>query len=276
LVKKQMAARDSMLQGAARAQEFAREEQSAQATLMIENRKLELAREVLGVKASGDEASAAIAEAERKAAELTLQYNLDRAKTEDERTRQLMEERHGRQLEIIDEELRQQLDKIDKSAAKEAEAAKQKSDADADRIAKEAEAIADREQAARDGVAAAAIELDFKKATANADAESTAAAERERDKKLRALEREKELRKAQSEAEIEAINQRFDLEDQAAAISQKAAEQAAQSLTPNSVATALGSFSFDPYPASQQKTVQERTMRAAERTAEKITAAGVY
>lgn len=276
LVKKQENARESMRQGASRRQEFEREAQTQQASLMIENRKLELAREVLAVKAGGDEKATAVAEAERKAAELTLQHNLDRAKTEDEKVRELMDERHARQLEMLETELSLQLDKIAEAEKKQEQAdAKSAQDA-ADRIKREKEAIASREQAARDAATAAAIELDFKRASVDADAEGIATAERERDKRLRALEKEKALRGAQTEEERRAIEERFDLEEQSAAIVARQAEEMKQALSPSSVATALGSFTFDPYPASKQKEVQERTMRATERTAEKLQAAGVY
>lgn len=133
---KEAAARDARVMGAARQMEFDREAQAAQASLMIENRKLEIQSELLAVRATGDQRAIARAEAEAKAQELALQFNLDSAKTEDERVKKLLVDRHELQLGLIREELIQQLDAITEQEEADAERQRKLEEAEASRVEK--------------------------------------------------------------------------------------------------------------------------------------------
>ena len=97
----------------------------------------------------------------------------------------------------------------------------------------------------------------------------------ERDRALRAMEKEAALQAAQSDAEREAIEERFALEQETAdlkARSVKATEQASRSAS--SASTALGSFTFDPYPAAEQKRIQQEIADNTKRMAENASSGG--
>lgn len=265
LAKQEQAARDSRLQSAAARQQEAKASDERRAALMIENRKLEIEREVLDVRATGDERATAIAEARAKAAQLELEFNLASAQELDDAERKLLEERFAKKIEMLEEETRQRVEQIDAASAKEAQAAEKAAQDKQKQADKEAESIAARAQAADDAARAAEINLQYAQATAQATDEQERAAAQARDNALRGLEKEKALRGAQSQEEIDAINRRYDAEAAAAAASgsaKKAEEQAARGTS--SASTALGTFVFDPYPPAQQRQVQERTARGVE------------
>jgi hypothetical protein len=121
LIKKQMAARDSMLAGAARKNEIEAENAATRGSLMLENRRLELEQQVAVVKMSGNEAGIARAEYEQKLSLLNMETNLERAKTEDEAVIKMIDERHDRKVSLLMMERDLTLKNLDEAAKKEAE-----------------------------------------------------------------------------------------------------------------------------------------------------------
>jgi penicillin-binding protein 1A len=215
LVKKQMAARDSMLAGAARKNEIEAENAAARGSLMLENRRLELEQQVAVVKMSGNEAGIARAEYEQKLSLLNMETNLERAKTEDEAVVKMIDERHDRKVSLLMMERDLTLKNLDEAAKKEAE----------------------QNQKLADDNARQALE--------QADAEEKRI-KRETEASQQAAEK---LRMQELKDNEERIKQIADLEQERVS-SQQAGIGSAQ--------TALGSFKFDAYPASDKRKNDER------------------
>lgn len=268
LIDKASKARDGMLRAAGQRQAEENASNARRADLMIENRKLDIEQQVADIRASGDERSTVVAEARAKAEQLYMQHQLAMANDISDSERQLMEERHARQLQLIETEAQAKLDKLDEQAAKEAEAEAKRLEADQQRAAKEAEAIASKAEAAQDEVRRKEIELRYAREAAGATEETEAKAAAARDASLRGLEKEKALRAAQSDEERKAIEQRYALEEQIAGLASTKAEAADKAnMDAASAQTALGAFSFDPYPKLMQRQLDERTTKAVEKIA---------
>jgi len=134
-VKKQEAARDSMRQGAAMRESQLREEQALQATLLLENRRLEIQRETMRVRMTGSEGGIAYAEYEARMSELQLKRGQELAKTEDEQTRRMIEERYELELGLARMTRDKRLADIAEVRRKEALAAEIAAEKEADAIA---------------------------------------------------------------------------------------------------------------------------------------------
>jgi len=134
-VKKQEAARDSMRQGAAMRESQLREEQALQATLLLENRRLEIQRETMKVRMTGSEGGIAYAEYEARMSELQLKRGQELAKTEDEQTRRMIEERYELELGLARMTRDKRLADIAEVRRKEALAAEIAAEKEADAIA---------------------------------------------------------------------------------------------------------------------------------------------
>lgn len=143
-VKKQEAARDSLRQGAAMRESQLREEQGLQSTLLLENRRLEIQREVMKVRMTGSESGVAFAEYEARMSELQLKTSLDLAKTEDQQTRRMIEERYELELGLARMARDKRLADIAEVRRKEELAAEIAAEKEAD-----ARAIADSREAER-------------------------------------------------------------------------------------------------------------------------------
>jgi hypothetical protein len=149
LVKKQEAARDSVRQGSGMRESALREEQALQGSLTIENRRLEIQRETMKVRMSGSEIGIAAAEYEAKMSELQLQRGLDLAKTEDEQTKRLIQERFDLELGLAKMVRDQRVAAVKEVREKDALAAAE----NARKEAKAAEDAADAEAIARSKIA---------------------------------------------------------------------------------------------------------------------------
>jgi hypothetical protein len=134
-VRKQEAARDSMRQGAAMRESQLREEQALQATLLLENRRLEIQRETMKVRMTGSEGGIAYAEYEARMSELQLKRGQELAKTEDEQTRRMIEERYELELGLARMTRDKRLADIAEVRRKEALAAEIAAEKEADAIA---------------------------------------------------------------------------------------------------------------------------------------------
>lgn len=267
-ISKASRAREGMLQAASQRQAEENADAKRRADLMIENRKLDIEQKVADIRAQGDERATIVAEARARAEELYLQHQLARASDISDAEKEMMDERHARQLQLLETEAQAKLDKLDEQAAKEAETEAKKLEAEKERAAKEAEAIASKAEAAQDEVRRKEIELKYAQEVAGATEEAEGKAAAARDASLRSLEKEKALRAAQSEDERKAIEQRYALEEQIASLADtkvRAADKA--SVDASSAQTALGAFTFDPYPKMMQRQLDERTTKAVERIA---------
>jgi len=157
LVKKQNAARESLLGGADRRNSLEAENASTRGSLMLENRRLELAQQVAIVRKSGNERGIAYAEYEQKLGELNLETAIDSARTEDDVANKMIGERHDRKLALLMAERDLTLQNLEEAARKEAEQneklalandarAKEQADAEEKRIQRETEAQIEQER----------------------------------------------------------------------------------------------------------------------------------
>jgi hypothetical protein len=149
-VKKQDAARDSIRQGASMREGQLREEQSLQATLLLENRRLEIQRETMKVRMTGSEGGIAFAEYEARMSELQLKRGQELAKTEDEQTRRMIEDRYELELGLARMTRDKRLADIAEVREKEALAAKAAAEKEADAIAIANSREAERQSALRE------------------------------------------------------------------------------------------------------------------------------
>ena len=215
LVKKQNAARDGLLGGAERRNALEAENAATRGSLMLENRRLELAQQVAIVKKSGNERGIAYAEYEQKLGELNLETALDKAKTEDDVARKMIDERHDRKLALIMAERDLTLKNLEEAAKKEAEQNEKIAEAAATRASEQADAEQKRIQ---------------RETEAQVEQERKIALQGQKDNESR-------------------IKQLGELEQQRMS-SQQAGIGSAQ--------TALGTFKFDAYPASEKRKNDER------------------
>ena len=255
------AARASRLTMAAEREAEARAEAERVLALRNADYRMRLEEEVAKVRAAGDERAAVVAEAQAKAQQLYYDLQFEMAREMSDQERVLIEERHARQLRMIELQAQAQLDKLDEQDAKQAEAA-------AKQAAKEEESQRAKVQALEDALAMRQVELKYVDAIASTDAQAARAAQLEQAQAMRALEHQARLRDAQSQDEREALTSLYELEEQLAAKQAETDRAVADSVAQTSSATtALGAFTFDPYPKLRQREVQERTMRATEKMA---------
>lgn len=132
-------ARESILAGVSRAQQMEREEQAAQAALMLDNRRLELEMQVATVRKTGSQEGIVRAEYEKSLSEEILRFELERAKTTDKRTEELLQQQHDRRLFLLKIERDTQLKQLADVAAQKAADAKKEADRAAENAKKESE-----------------------------------------------------------------------------------------------------------------------------------------
>lgn len=270
LIKRQADARSSKQRAAADAEKEFATGQAAAGELVLERERLKLTDDLNAAKRSGDEAAVARAEYELKLRQQEFELALRIAngitdielnallKLNAEKKRQYAQERDLR-LQQIDEQ-----------------AAKQRA-ADSEKAQREAAAIEKSKVAAEDDVRRARLRNREAAAAAAGDTDAVRQIAREREALERQIERERALRDAASEEERDAIRERFTLEEQTAKLRERTEDAAMRASRQMGTAqTALGSFTFDPYPPQQQKTIQERTANATERMAQALGTFGVF
>lgn len=263
------AARDMILKAKGEALKEERADVAAAQALSFEEKRLELATKYAAIKRDdSSEKGQAIIDRELKLEQLKVEFAEKSLKEMGEKERAAMQSLFDERKAAIQSEHLDRVAAIDKAKAKEKQAAdKQAED--------EAKANAKRVESAEDAVARAKIERDFIQQTSSLDAQADEkqirALEAARDRQLRDMERERALKEATTQDEMDAVNRRFDLEQQTADLKTAAANaQVKATADVASASTALGSFRFETYPAARQKDVQERTMRATEQTAEAV------
>lgn len=268
LIAKQAAAREGIL--AARAAAYKEEEASNRRgdSLRIDAQRLQLAKELRDLtRDAGEEDKIRFrAQAEAIQLERDLQFSLA-AEIGDYERRQL-EETHAMRLQDIEERAMDEIAALRLRQEKEAEIEAQRAKAEQDRIDREREATEERVRSAQEEVQLAEIRLKALKDGVGATGEAARQIEEAERLATEEIRKQRELRGAQTQEEQEAIERRYEVEGEIArlqASAGSASEKAAKAA--EGAATALGSFKFDPYPPREQRNVQERTMRAAERTA---------
>lgn len=277
LISKSSKARDAILR--ARGEEEKALQAGGKAALALDTERLsvELANEVLRIKEEQGEIAAANAEFERKTAEQDRATELkmleDVTDAEFNAYVQLnAQRRKGWELER-DAAIRS----IEERMAKEEEARQKEEAAKAKAAAEEAKAREAREAAAAADLESARARRDEAKALADGDAERAQELSRQREAIERNAAREKELRDAKSEEEKRAIEERYALEEETAALQNRMSDAASRAANATGSAnTALGQFTFDAYPKEAQRATDERIARGVERTAERIAEFGVY
>ena len=275
LATKEDAARQKRLEAAA---SRAKEEQTAQkgaAGMIYERRSVEIANELNRVRAKGDAEATARAEYEAKIVEQDLATQRAAAEGMSEIEFNALLKLNQEKRKGWEEERDAKLATIAEEAAKAEEARAKEIAASVDKAQKEQDALYERARAADELVERARIERDYTLAAAQGGEEAERKAADARDRALRALEKEAALRASQTDAEREAVEERFALEQEASdlkARSMKATEQATRSA--GSASTALGSFTFDPYPAAEQKRVQQEIADNTKKMAENAASGG--
>lgn len=250
--------------------------QTAAASLLFERRRLEISNQINDVRATGDERAIAQKQYEIALEQLEFETTLRHiAGMSDEEINALnkvnMEKRKALAAER-DAALRA----IEERMKRESDAAAEKARQLAEQAAREEKQRADRARAASDELDAAKLRLAEQRALNAGDAEGARrAAQTQQQNELR-LAREKALRDALTAAERDAVNRRYDIEEQTLALRQKQAD--AESMAANrtgSAQTALGTFVFDAYPPAEQKVIQNRIAIATEKFAGQLLAMGI-
>jgi hypothetical protein len=275
LAKKEDAARAKRLEAAAAAAKEEQGQQKNAAGMTYERRSVEIANELNRVRAKGDAEAIARAEYEAKITEQDLATQRAIAEGISDLELNALLKLNQEKRKGFAEERDAKLATIAEEAAKAEEARAKEIQATTDKAQKEQDALYERARAADELAERARIERDYTVAAAKGGEEGARKAADERDRALRAMEKEAALQAAQSDAEREAIEERFALEQETAdlkARSVKATEQASRSAS--SASTALGSFTFDPYPAAEQKRIQQEIADNTKRMAENASSGG--
>jgi hypothetical protein len=258
LIAKQTAARDSLLRAAGERRKEEAAGEAAAGGMTLEAERLRQQQELNALRAKGD--AKAIADAEYKLKldqlDLELQLKLAAEDVSDVELNALLR-LNAEKRKLYAQERDQRIRDAEEVAAKEREAKEKQADAERQRVESS-------RQSAEDALKRARIERE--EAGKQDDAQLR--------KRLRAVELEKELRGAASDAEREAIRERFRLEDETADIKAKAAKAAGQSFQAGSAQTALGTFTFDPYPPATQRSLDERMAKATEEVAKLMRSQG--
>jgi len=275
LASKEDAERQKRLDAAAARAKEEQGQQKNAAGMTYERRSVEIANELNRVRAKGDAEAIARAEYESKITEQDLATQRAIAEGISDLELNALLKLNQEKRKGWTEERDAKLETIAEEAAKAEEARAKEIQATTDKAQKEQDALYERARAADELVERARIERDYTLAAAQGGEEAERKAADARDRALRALEKEAALRATQSDAERESVEERFALEQEAAdmkARSMKATEQATRSAS--SASTALGSFTFDPYPAAEQKRVQQEIAENTKRMAENMATGG--
>ena len=275
LASKEDAARQKRLDAAAARAKEEQGQQKNAAGMTYERRSVEIANELNRVRAKGDAEAIARAEYESKITEQDLATQRAIAEGISDLELNALLKLNQEKRKGWTEERDAKLETIAEEAAKAEEARAKEIQATTDKAQKEQDALYERARAADELVERARIERDYPLAAAQGGEEAERKAADARDRALRALEKEAALRASQTDAEREAVEERFALEQEASdlkARSMKATEQATRSA--GSASTALGSFTFDPYPAAEQKRVQQEIADNTKKMAENAASGG--
>lgn len=279
LIAQQTKAQDARVSYAADRQKESKAAENAAAALIYERRRLEIETELNLVREAGDKEAIVRAEYAANIAKQDLELTERLAKgINDVELNALLKLNQAKRV-AWEEEGNARLMNIWKESAEKEKADQEKRDkeaaAESEKQKKDAEAIATRTKSAEDAVKIARLERDEAAKAAGADAKTAKEAAEAKERGLRAVEKERALREAQSEAERKAIEERFALEEETAAIrarAEVAGEAAARSMS--SASTALGTFTFDPYPAAEQKKIQMEIASNTKKMAEGMASGG--
>lgn len=279
LIAQQAKANEARTSFAADRQKEFNAAQNAAAALIYEQRRLEIETELNLVRETGDKEAIVRAEYAANIAKQELELTERQAKgINDVELNALLKLNQAKRV-AWEEEGNARLMNVWKEAAEKEKADQERRDAEAaeqaEKERKDAEAIATRAKSAQEQLEIARLERDEAAKAAGADAKTVKEAAEAKERGLRAIEREKALRDAQSDAERKAIEERFALEEETAAIRARAnvaGEAAARSMS--SASTALGTFTFDPYPAAEQKKIQMEIASNTKKMAEGMASGG--
>lgn len=268
LIAKEQAARAGIL--AARASAAKEEQESLQRldALRVDEQRLQLAMDLRRLSRDSSDEDTARFKAQAQAIQLERDLRFALAGDISEHERDQLRRNHEYRLREIEDAAQTEIDAIRERAQIQAEADAEKQRQLDEQAAREEEQIAARAKASADELLLAQIRLKAAQDSQGADEariKQVAEAERVATAEVR---KRQELASAQSDEERAAIERRYEVEDAIAKLqgdAAKAQKQAAASA--EGIATALGTFKFDPYPPREQRQVQERTMRAAEKTA---------
>jgi len=268
LIAKEQAARAGILVARAAAAKDEADSLKRLDALRIDEQRLKLASDLrdLQMGASDQDKVRFRAQADAIQLERDLRFALAGDISDAERTQ--LEQNHKLRLDAIEDAARAEIEAIDLKQAMDAEAAAEKQRQIEEQEEIERRQIEMRAVSAREEVLLAEIRLKAARESKDADAarlKDIAEAERVATAEIM---KQRELKQAQSDEEAEAIERRYEIEAELARLqadTAKATKQAAMST--EGIATALGTFKFDPYPPRDQRQVQERTMRAVEKTA---------
>lgn len=260
LITKQQAARDSVLRGRGEARKEEAAGEAAAGAATIEAERLRTQQELNDIRARGD--AKAIADAEYKLKldqlDLELQLKLAAEDVSDVELNALLK-LNAEKRKLYAQERDQRIRDAASVAEKERESAERQAQ-------QERERSEQRRQSAEDALRRARITRE----EAGKDDDTQLR------RRMRALDMERDLREAASEEEKNAIRERYALEEETAGIKARAAAAAGQSFAAGSAQTALGTFTFDPYPPATQRALDERMAKATEEVAKLIKESGGF
>ncbi len=271
LIAKQEAARGGMLKAASAREAESQAAQQAAGAMKIETARLALSEELNEARRSGDERAIALAEYNLaiKQQEFELGLKIAQEVSDEELNAFLKLNAEKRKALELERDLK--LQSIDEAAEEQKLADdqefKDKMKSIEDQRKADLESQIERTQSAEDSAEAVEAELEYRRSLVGASEEEARAAKERYDSVLRAAAKEKELREATSDEEREQIERRFAAQEELDKVMSDIEASSRQAASVGSAQTALGTFTFDPYPAARQKEVQERTMRAVEKSA---------
>lgn len=276
LIAAQEAARASLLADRGRMQAAQNEADAAAAALTFERRRLEIANQIIDVRSTGDERATAIRKYEIDLEQLDFETTLKHVAGMSDAEINALNKVNMEKRRALAAERDMALRAIDEREAKEKAAAEEKAKRDREQAEREEKQREDRRKAAADELEAAKLRLAEQRALAAGDAEGARRAAQQMQRDELRMQREKALRDALTQAERDAVNQRYDIEEETLALREKQA--AAEGMAANrtgSASTALGSFVFDAYPPQDQKAIQTRIAIATEKFADQMVAIGI-
>jgi len=275
LIAKQSAAREGLRRVAGEREKESRAADSATTALMRERERLEVTNEINAMRNRGDAEAAARAEAQRVKDEqdTELAFRMAEGISDLELNALLNLNREKQRAAQI--ELEGKLKAISEAAAKEKQAADDKAKREAEAAEKERKAREERTKQAETDVRLLRLRIREERAAADGQTDAAREIARERERVERTVAKEKALRDALTADERKAIEERYALEEELAAVqAQRADAESAGANRTGTANTALGSFTFDAYPKEAQRSVQERTATATEKVATTIQTIG--
>lgn len=276
MIAKAEAARAGILAGRAAAAKEEQESLGRLDSLRVDQQRLVLAQQLRDLQREASDEDKVRFKAQHDAIQLErdLQFALAADISEAERTE--MERNHALRLAEIEDRAASEIDGIRRRMEEEASLEAERRRQEEERLQREEEQREATIRGAREELQLAEIRLKALRDGKGASEEMLAMIAESERTATEEIRKQRELRNAQTEEEREAIESRYEVESEIARLQASAGDaQKKAAAAAEGAATALGGFKFDPYPPREMRQVQERTMKAVEKTASAMASGGL-